>query len=124
METAFYFKNMVAKDEEILREYVLQKLDKFERMVSGYPKDAVVFEIKAERFEKHNAYEIEFLLKLPSEILTATEASHFITKAVDKAKARLEVQLKKHIDSARKHKTVKGGKSATVGAMLAEGINA
>ncbi|PIQ78486.1 hypothetical protein COV82_00855 [Candidatus Peregrinibacteria bacterium CG11_big_fil_rev_8_21_14_0_20_46_8] len=108
METVFYFKNMVAKDEDVLRSYVLQKVEKIERLMAEHPDDAVLLEVKAERFEKHNAYDVEFILTIPSEKFMARETSHSITKAVDFAKSRLETQLTKHLDiNARKHRIVK-----------------
>lgn len=108
METAFLFKGMSTPDEELLRSYVMKKLDKFDRILADYPQDGVVLEIKGERFEKHNAYDVEFILKVPNETFTAKEASHFITKAVDRAKDRLDNQLTKYVAAlARKHRTVK-----------------
>ena len=95
METVFFFKNMSQTEEAKLRDYVFTKLPKFEKILNRFPADAVILQVKGQRFDKHSAYEVEMVLKLPSETLTACEASHMITKAVDLAKDRLDMQIKK-----------------------------
>ena len=63
-----------------------------------------------EKYEKHDAYEVEFCLNLPAKSLVAKEASHMITKAIDLSKDRLISQLKKHMARLRKdreHKSIR-----------------
>ncbi|MBI4994824.1 HPF/RaiA family ribosome-associated protein [Candidatus Peregrinibacteria bacterium] len=108
METVFFFKNMSQPEEEKLRDYVFTKLPKFEKILNRFPADAVILQVKCQRFDKHSAYEVELVLKLPSETLSACEASHMITKAVDLAKDRLDMQVKKNILSVRReHRSIK-----------------
>lgn len=108
METVFFFKNMSNGEEEKLRDYVFSKLPKFEKILNRFPEDAVILQVKGQRFDKHSAYEVEMVLKLPSETLSACEASHMITKAVDLAKDRLDMQVKKSILSVRReHRAIK-----------------
>lgn len=108
METIFFFKNMSQLEEEKLRDYVFSKLPKFEKILNRFPPDGVILQVKCQKFDKHSAYEVEMVLKLPSETLSACEASHMITKAVDLAKDRLDMQIKKSILSVRReHRAIK-----------------
>lgn len=108
METVFFFKNMDKSEEEMLREYFLSKLPKFEKILSHFPEDGVFLQVKGEKFQKHSAYEVELIIKLPLGTISAKEASHAINKAVDLAKDRLDMQLKKMIGTLRRgHRAVK-----------------
>lgn len=108
MEPIFFFKNMSPADEEQMREYVAKKLPKIEKMLSRFSSDSVILQVKGERFQKHSAYEVEMVMKMPGETLSACEASHMITKAVDLAKDRLDMQLKKKLLLVRRsHRSIK-----------------
>lgn len=108
METVFFFKNMSRGEEEALREYVTKKIQKLEKLLSHFSDDAVLLHVKGEKFQKHSAFDVEFILKLPFETISAREASHTITKAVDFAKDRLTMQLKKSIEHIRRnHRSIK-----------------
>lgn len=113
METVFLFKNMSSGDEGALRDYVFSKLPKIEKLFQRVPQDGALLHVRAERFQKHNAYDVELTLKCGGKTFTAQEASHLITKAVDWAKDRLDMQLKK--DSAfikRTHRSVRAKNKA------------
>jgi len=115
METNFFFKNMADAEEGQLREYFLKKLPALEKILSQFPSDAINLQVKGERFEKHSAYEVELTLKLPSETFTSKEASHMITKAVDLAKDRLVIQLKKKsLSQKRTHRSLKAKAKAEI----------
>lgn len=108
METVFFFKNMLPTEEQQLREYFSTKLKKFEKIISHFSSDAVILQVKGEKFQKHSAYDVELTMKLPGETITSREASHMITKAVDLAKDRLDMQLKKFIQHLRRgHRDIK-----------------
>lgn len=108
MQTVFLFKGMNKAEEDELREYVSGKLPKFEKVLSHFSDDGVVLQVKGEKFLKHSAYRIELVMKLPAETLTANEDSHTIKKAVDLAKDRLDLQLKKSVGLMRRgHRSVR-----------------
>jgi ribosomal subunit interface protein len=108
METIFFFKNMVPSEEEQLREYFLTKVPKIEKMLSHFSPDSVTLQVKGEKFQKHSAYDVELTMKSPLGTLTSQEASHMITKAVDLAKDRLMLQLKKNLTQGRRtHRSLK-----------------
>ncbi|MEK7523638.1 MAG: HPF/RaiA family ribosome-associated protein [Patescibacteria group bacterium] len=108
METVFFFKNMMSSEEEKLREYFAKKLPSLEKLLSHFPPDGVMLHVKGEKFKKHSAYEVELIMKMPGETLTAREASHQITKAVDLSHDRLEMQIKKSVTQVRRqHRNIK-----------------
>lgn len=108
METVFFFKNMLPDEEGHLREYVFGKLSKFEKIMSRFPDDGVVLQVKGEKFQKHSAYDVELVIKFGGQTLSAKEASHMITKAVDLAKDRLDLQLRKTLlHKHRDHRSIR-----------------
>lgn len=99
---------MSKKDEEELQEYFMKKLPAIEKLLSHFSEDSVLLQVKGEKFQKHSAYDVELTLKLPSVTLTAREASHLLTKAVDLAKDRILMQLKKSVLKVRReHRSIK-----------------
>lgn len=108
METVFFFKDMYLDEEENFRDYFYKKLSSITKLLKHFPEDGVVLEVKAKRFEKHSAYEVELVLKLPSETLASMEASHHIHKAIDLAKDRLTIQIKRSMEHMRRgHRSIK-----------------
>lgn len=108
MQTTFFFKNMHPDEQTQLQDYFFKKMPALEKILSHFPQDGVVLQVKGEKFQKHSAYEVEFIMKLPSETISAREASHMLTKAVDLAKDRLTMQLKREILSVRRgHRSIK-----------------
>lgn len=104
---------MSSSEEEVLREYFSSKLFSLEKIISHLPSDAVVLQVKGEKFQKHSAFSVELVMKMPTGTLTATEASHMITKAVDLAKDRLVLQLKKTTSQLhRGHRSLKAESKA------------
>lgn len=98
MQTTFFFKNMNPVEQRQLQDYFWSKLPKLERITDRrFPSDSAILEVKGERFEKHSAYHVDLILKLPFETLMATEASHTINKAIDLATDRLNMQLKRTV---------------------------
>lgn len=110
MQVQYSFKGVSDSEALELRDYVEKKLPQLERYLQHFAQDAVNLHVMARRFEKNNAYRVEFVGKFPSQTIVAREDSHAITKGVDLAKDRFLVQLKKYLDelqnefvSARKH---------------------
>lgn len=117
MEVTFFQKNLNKKEESAFVEYVNQKLRSIEHLLTRFAKDAHILKASIEKYDKHDAYEVEFCLSLPMKSLVATEASHQISKAVDLSKDRLIAQIKKHLDGLRKnrsHKSIRGQQAAKV----------
>lgn len=110
MQVQYCFKSVSEKEASDLREYVEQKLPQLERYLSHFADDAVQLQVSTRRFDKNNAYRVEFVGRFPSQTIVAREDSHAITKGVDLAKDRFIIQLKKYLEelqsefvSARKH---------------------
>lgn len=110
MDVNHFMQNLSKREEESFKDYVAEKLPAFENLLTKFADDARLLKVTIEKFEKHDAYEIEFCLTLPTKSMYAKEASHTITKAVDLSKDRLISQLKKHIALLRKdrsHKSIR-----------------
>jgi ribosomal subunit interface protein len=101
-------------EQELFENYFDSKLSQLETLVKKYPDDAVILDVKLEKFDKHDAYDVEIIFRLPAHKIKANEASHTIMKAVDLAKDRLISQLKKQKDQkkneqlyARRHASIR-----------------
>jgi ribosome-associated translation inhibitor RaiA len=109
METTFFQKNLTNREEKAFLTYVNDKITPINNLLTKFSKDAQFLKISIEKFNKHDAYEVEFSLKLPTKSMVAKETSHTITKAVDLAKDRMISQIKKHTASLRErtHKSIR-----------------
>lgn len=110
MEITYFHKNVSEAEEKFFLQYVDSKIDRILNLLTKFSDDAKILKSSLEKFEKHDAFEAEFFLALPSKTLIAREASHSITKAVDLAKDRLISQIKKHLATLRKqraHKSIR-----------------
>lgn len=90
------FKNMHHWEEARIKEYAEVKERSLEKLLSHFQRDEVNLEVRSERFDKNNAYEVELIMEIPGKLLIGKEASHTIEKALDLAKDRLLAQLRKH----------------------------
>lgn len=110
MDVNYFIQNLSKREEESFKDYVVEKLPALENLLTKFADDARLLKVTIEKFEKHDAYEVEFCLILPTKSMHAKEASHTITKAVDLSKDRLVSQLKKHMALLRKdrsHKSIR-----------------
>ena len=120
MEITFFHKNLAKKEERTFEEYVGEKKESIQSLLTKFADDAQLLKVSIEKFEKHDAFQVEFCLILPTKSIVATETSHQITKAVDLSRDRLVSQIKKHLAILRKdrsHQSIRGDsrlKSKTV----------
>ncbi|MFA7685825.1 MAG: hypothetical protein WCX95_03430 [Candidatus Gracilibacteria bacterium] len=105
MEMNVFQKNLDQKEEVVFVGYLKQKTSAIEDLLTKFSKDAVLLKVSIEKFEKHDAYEVEFCLTLPTKSMVAREASHQITKAIDLSKDRLVAQIKKHLEMLRQDRS-------------------
>lgn len=110
MDVTFFLQNLSKREEGAFKEYVSEKTPAIANLLTKFADDAHLLKATIEKFEKHDAFEVEFCLILPMKTIVAKEVSHNITKAVDLSKDRLISQLKKHMALLRKdrsHKTIR-----------------
>lgn len=103
-------KNLSPREEAVFSKYIEQKTKQVGNLLTKFADDAATLRISIEKYDKHDAYEVEFSLALPSKSIVAKEASHVITKAVDLSKDRLISQIKKHMEmlrGGRTHKSIR-----------------
>lgn len=125
MEITFFHKNLNKKEESSFVEYVSQKIPSIEQLVSKFSKDAVILKVSIEKFNKHDAFQVELCLVLPTKSLVASEASHQISKAVDLSKDRLLAQIKKHTATLRKdraHRSIRDESKTLSSIDVGEGV--
>lgn len=101
MKIQYSMKSMDVWEEKRMREYMESKVPRLEKLLSHFENDTVSLTVRAERFEKNNAYRVELVLEIPGKVLVGNEDSHTIEKAVDLSKDRLLNQIKKHEDQLR-----------------------
>lgn len=114
MEITFFHKNLSKEEEGIFVDYVEQKRDGIESLLTTFASDAKMLKLSVEKFEKHDAYEVEFCLSLPAKSIISKEASHSINKAVDLSRDRLVSQLKKYMALLRKERSHKSIREASI----------
>ena len=102
MKVKHQYKNLSPQEQELFDGYLPSKLQQIEGLMTHFAEDAAILDTRIEKFEKHDAYEVEFVLKMPIRTLKSKEASHTITKAIDLAKDRLIAQIKKTQATLRK----------------------
>ena len=105
MEITLFHKTLNSKEVEKFNKYVESKLEAIECLLTKFADDAKLLKISIQKFEKHDAYEVEFHLNLPAKSIIAKEASHQIMKAVDLSKDRLISQIKKHMAHLRRERS-------------------
>lgn len=105
MIVKYCFKGLEKKEEDFVQQYAPGKIENIEKRLTHFAKDAVILMVNITRFEKHNAFAVEYVLKLPKKTIVAKEASHTLNKAIDFAKDRLVRQIKKHDAALRKENT-------------------
>jgi ribosome-associated translation inhibitor RaiA len=102
MQVKYQYKNLSGSEQGLFDDYMPKKLPQIESLLTKYAEDAAMLDIRIEKFDKHDAYEVELVLKLPMKTLKAKETSHNITKAVDFSKDRLIAQIKKFQGTMKK----------------------
>jgi len=102
MKVTNTYKNLSSHEQEIFDNYIPSKLKQIENLLGKFEDDAVLLDCTIEKFEKHDAYDVELILKMPMKTIKAKETSHTILKAVDLSKDRMIIQVKKLIDTIRK----------------------
>jgi ribosome-associated translation inhibitor RaiA len=108
MEINVFRQNLTSKEEEIFVSYLMPKTEAINDLLTKFSTDAVLLKVSIEKFDKHDAFAVEFCLVLPTKTFVAKEASHQITKAIDLTKDRLIAQIKKHLALLREDRSHKG----------------
>lgn len=122
MELNYFSKDLTRKEEDFFINYLKKKTPAIEKLLERF-EDTSILRVTIVKFEKHDAYNVEFSLSLPSKNLIANEDSHTITKATDQAKDRLLGQIKKHLAHLRgdrSHQTIR--KASKVAQPLKEDV--
>ncbi len=110
MKITYFYKNLSKQEEARFFDYLGTKEEMIKGLLKNFSTDACVVRASIQKFVKHDAYEVELHLTIPTKSFVAKEASHSIEKAVDDSKDRLVVQIKKHNElfrSERNHSSIR-----------------
>jgi len=110
MEITVFKKGLNQEEEMAFDAQIIEKTKAIEALLKKFAKDAQLLKVSVEKFEKHDAFDIELCLSLHAKKLYAKETSHTLTKAIELAKTRMLAQIKKHMAQLRRdraHKSIK-----------------
>ena len=102
MRVQFYYKELNDNEKQGLTKYVNSKIDHINKFLSFLDEATVRLEVKAEKFAKKAAYQVEFILLIPKQSFTAKEDDHTLNEAVDFAFGKLLKQLSRAVSKLRK----------------------
>lgn len=98
--------NLTGSEKEQFKELLQKKITAIQPLIQAhYPdKDTVKMDVHMQKFNKHSAFQCEFVLTLPRthRALVAKEAKHTMTEVMDFSLAKLEGQLVKHFKKITK----------------------
>lgn len=100
-----HFKNLSRAEEELVQDYLAQKLDRLHGLLRAhYPdEDTVKLEAHAERFDKHQAYQVEIHLKVPKlPTFIAKDVKHHLPEVMDLVLDSLNRRVRKGFDKSVK----------------------
>lgn len=97
MKTTFFYKNLAKEEEGLFNDYASKKMPGIKNLLSNFAPDSILLNVSIEKFNKHDAFDVEFALTVGGKTLIAREASHQIERATDLCKDRMVSQIKKHM---------------------------
>lgn len=91
-------KNLTEPEKDQFETYLEKKLATLSPILDAHhpDEDTVLVEAKIQKFDKHSAFEFEYVFSLPKARLTSKEVKHSITEAMDAATEKVEQQMIKH----------------------------
>ncbi len=97
MQTTYSFKKLGEFDLHFCRQYFEQKVDAVERALPKLGPDAETkLDVRVERFAKKKAFKVTFQLRAGTQHWIAEEDDHTLREAIDLAKDKLVLQMRKH----------------------------
>ena len=97
MEITYSFKKVGEFDQHFCRQYVEKKADAIARALPKLrPEATTALQFRAERFAKKKAFKVTLTLRADSNQWTAEEDDHTLQEAIDLAKDKLILQMRRH----------------------------
>lgn len=97
MQITYSFKKIGEFDQHFCRQYVDRKVEAVERALPKLRPDAdVVLTFRAERFAKKKAFKVTLALRAGTHEWMAEEDDHTLQEAIDLAKDKLILQMRKY----------------------------
>jgi ribosome-associated translation inhibitor RaiA len=96
MEITYSFKKLGEFDQHFCRQYMEQKADAIQRALPKLSDDAETsLGFRAERFAKKKAFKVTLSLEAGGNLWRADEDDHTLREAIDLAKDKLVLQMRK-----------------------------
>lgn len=97
-----HIRNLTDPEKEQFEAYLDKKLERVHRLLEkDYPdKDTLKFDAHIEKHDKHTAFELKYVLHLPSKQLVASATKHSVTEPMDIATDSLIREIKRHKELA------------------------
>ena len=96
MDVAYSFKKLGEFDQHFCRQYVAQKLGQIERALPKLPAGvSALLTFRVERFAKKKAFKVTLTLTTDTHRWMAEEDDHTLREAIDLAKDKLVLQMRK-----------------------------
>lgn len=97
MQIAYSFKKLSEFDQHFCRQYIERKVEAVERAIPHLRPDATIaLQFRAERFAKKKAFKVTLALNAGGSHWMAEEDDHTLQEAIDLAKDKLILQMRKH----------------------------
>ncbi|MDO8598764.1 MAG: HPF/RaiA family ribosome-associated protein [bacterium] len=97
MQITYSFKKVGEFDQHFCRQYIEKKVEAVERALPKLRPDATVaLQFRAERFAKKKAFKVTLSLHAGPHQWMAEEDDHTLQEAIDLAKDKLILQMRKH----------------------------
>lgn len=97
MQITFAFKKLGEFDQHFCRQYLDQKVDSISRALPKLgPDGEVTLDVRVERFAKKKAFKVTMQLRAGARHWMAEEDDHTLREAIDLAKDKLVLQMRKY----------------------------
>jgi len=97
VQVTYSFKKVGEFDQHFCRQYMDRKAESVERALPRVRPDAeVALQFRAERFAKKKAFKVTLTLRVGAHQWMAEEDDHTLQEAIDLAKDKLILQMRKH----------------------------
>ena len=98
MNIQFIFSNITEKQKEDIREYSARRFGRLEKFLTTFSEDSKNLKVKAEYYERHNAFKITCALQLGGKTIHHDEIKHDARETIDLVESNLVHQTKKYLE--------------------------
>lgn len=98
LSVSYNYKKINPQDKKFIQQYLSQKIDRFEKLLSSFNDFSCRLDVKAEAFATKAAYRVDLTLHLPGSTIMAGEDDHTLIEAIDLSVDKIIIQLRKLVN--------------------------